>query len=162
MPQLIEFLSAVLVYSENAARLANFYREVLGIPLREEQHGQTPPHYGCELGDVHFAIHPASEKAPLQEQGIPRCRLAFIVFSTASLLDRLRQHGVLPTDGPKQTSFATFTGVTDPDGNYVEFTELSDEWYEHLARRKAEGLDIVERWKSQRSKHMNEAGEKRR
>jgi len=35
----IAFLSPVLVVSTNPQRLATFYRDVIGIPLREEQHG---------------------------------------------------------------------------------------------------------------------------
>lgn len=54
----IEFLSAVLIVSENPARLAEFYREVVGVPLKDEAHGTSRAHYGCNLGDLHFAIHP--------------------------------------------------------------------------------------------------------
>lgn len=158
MHHTLEFLSAVLIYSEDAARLAGFYRDVLGVPLEEERHDKGPLHYGCELGDVHFAIHPSP--GLLAPAGIPRFRLAFTVFSTTALLDRLGQHGVRPTEGPKRTSFATFTAVTDPDGNYVEFTELSDAWFEHLARRKAEGVDVVERWKATRPERAADAGER--
>lgn len=56
----IEFISAVLLLSPDPANLAAFYRDALGFPLKEEMHGETEKHYGCELGDIHFAIHPAS------------------------------------------------------------------------------------------------------
>lgn len=84
----IEFLSAVIIYSPNAERLAQFYRGVLGIPLEEEQHEGEPLHYGCELGDIHFAIHPAKGEFSLEENE-RRFKLAFTVFSTAALLERL-------------------------------------------------------------------------
>ena len=35
----IEFLSAILLTSPDAARLAAFYRDVVGLPLEEERHG---------------------------------------------------------------------------------------------------------------------------
>ena len=54
----VEFLSAVLVVSKNHEKLAQFYKDVVGIPLKDEQHDETIKHYGCELGDLHFAIHP--------------------------------------------------------------------------------------------------------
>ena len=54
----IEFLSAVLVVSENPARLAEFYHDVVGVSLKDEAHVTSLPHYGCNLGDTHFAIHP--------------------------------------------------------------------------------------------------------
>lgn len=36
-----KFFSAVLVYSQNATRLGKFYRDILGIPLKEEHHGNS-------------------------------------------------------------------------------------------------------------------------
>jgi catechol 2,3-dioxygenase-like lactoylglutathione lyase family enzyme len=147
----IEFLSAVLIYSRNAERLARFYRDVLGIPLEEEKHGTSPLHYGCELGDVHFAIHP-SENELEETTKERRLRLAFTVFSMSALLERLNEHGVVPLYPPKSTNFAVFAAVHDPDGNYVELTELSDGWFEHLRSRKAKGADVVTRWEERRAK----------
>src|SRR5262249_7658116 len=43
-PERIQFLSAVLLTSREAARLAEFYRDVLGLPLAEERHGNVPQH----------------------------------------------------------------------------------------------------------------------
>ena len=142
----IEFLSAVLIYSMNIERLSQFYRDVLGIPLEEEQHGDEPLHYGCELGDVHFAIHPSSEKS-LPAEGAHCFKLAFTIFSTEALLERLRHYGVSILYSQK-TEFAVFTAIYDPDGNQLEFTEFSDEWFEHLESRRARGIDIIARWKA--------------
>jgi catechol 2,3-dioxygenase-like lactoylglutathione lyase family enzyme len=147
----IEFLSAILIYSRNAERLAEFYRDVLGIPLEREQHGTSPVHYGCELGDVHFAIHP--DESGLDEHVKERrFRLAFSVFSTEALVERLKSHGVPTLYPPKLAGFAVFTAVHDPDGNYVEFTELGDSWFEHLKSRKDSRVDIVMRWEDRRRK----------
>ena len=54
MSERIEFLSAVLLVSRDAGRLAAFYRDVLGVPLAEEQHNDNQLHWGCTLGDLHF------------------------------------------------------------------------------------------------------------
>ena len=43
----LEFLSAVLIVSDDGRRLARFYRDQLGIPLRPEQHGETLQHWGA-------------------------------------------------------------------------------------------------------------------
>ena len=45
----VEFFSAVLLISKEPERLATFYRDVIGMPLEDEQHGETEKHYGCEL-----------------------------------------------------------------------------------------------------------------
>ncbi len=49
-----KFFSAVLITSRHAERLATFYKEIVGIPLESEQHGNTAKHYGCEMGDLHL------------------------------------------------------------------------------------------------------------
>src|SRR5215813_11504016 len=57
---LIDGVSAILLISTNAKELARFYRDTLGLPLEDEVHEGVAAHYACELGGVHFAIHPAA------------------------------------------------------------------------------------------------------
>lgn len=52
-------VSAILLISPNAKELARFYEDALGLPLEDVVHEGIPLHYACELGGVHFAIHPA-------------------------------------------------------------------------------------------------------
>jgi len=75
-PEDIRLISGVLVVSRQPERLMEFYRDVLGLPQAEERHGDTEPHWGCELGDVHFAAAadntlrapiPAGDKAGVSE-----------------------------------------------------------------------------------------------
>ena len=47
---------------------------------------------------------------------------------------------------PKNTGFAMMTAITDPDGNYIEFTQLSDHWFKHLKSRREKGIDVISRW----------------
>jgi len=54
-PEDIRFLSGVILVSEQPERLVDFYRDVLGLPLAEERHGDTAPHWACELGDMPVA-----------------------------------------------------------------------------------------------------------
>ncbi len=146
----IEFLSAVLLISKNPERLAAFYKDVVGIPIEEEQHGESKKHFGCELGDLHFAIHPP-ENFEDSSCGTGAVKLAFTIFDIKSLTERLQFAEVKLAYPPKNTGFATMTAIHDPDGNYIEFTQLSDGWFKHLAKRKEQGVDVVERWKIHRS-----------
>src|SRR6478752_3226688 len=57
----VDSVGAVLLISDDAAGLAAFYRDALGLPLEDEVHEGVPLHYGCELGSVHFAIHPSAD-----------------------------------------------------------------------------------------------------
>lgn len=145
MSEKIEFFSAILLVSKDAKRLATFYRDVLGIALEEEKHGDTLTHYGCELGDLHFAIHPAGnfEGSGCEPGAV---RLAFNVFDMNAFEERVTSRGVELVYPPKDVGFATMTALQDPDGNFVEFTQLSDGWFNHLKSRRNEGVDVINRW----------------
>lgn len=147
MAETIEFLSAVLLVSKNPEKLAEFYRDVVGLPLEEEQHGETEKHYGCELGDLHFAIHPISnfEETAL---GTGSVKLAFTIFDMEAFVEKIESKGYKLAYEPKDTGFATMTALTDPDGNYIEFTQLSDRWFKHLESRRKQGIDIISRWQA--------------
>ena len=41
--------------------------------------------------------------------------------------------------------FAKMTAIRDPDGNYIEITELSGGWLRHLVERRRRGFDLVGR-----------------
>ena len=143
----IEFLSAILIVSENPAKLASFYRDIVGIPLKEEAHGRSLPHYGCTLGDLHFAIHPVNT-FPDRRHGVGAVKLALNVFDINALVDRLASHGVQVLYPPHDTGFFLSTAINDPDGNYIEFTQMCDDWFRMLEERRKSGLDLVSRWRS--------------
>jgi predicted enzyme related to lactoylglutathione lyase len=145
----IEFLSAILIVSEDPARLAMFYRDVVGIPLEDEAHGQSQPHYGCTLGDLHFAIHPV-ETFPDRRYGVGAVKLALNTFDIEGLVKRLQAKGVKILYPPTDTGFFISTAINDPDGNFIEFTQMCDDWFKLLEERRQSGLDVVSRWKSVR------------
>lgn len=140
-PDPIEFISAVLINSDDPDRLVLFYRDILGVPLVAERHGEGPSHFGCELGDVHFAIHPGIGTSP--RGGL---KLALWVFDLASLAARLESLGV-PLEYPIEDlgEASLITAVRDPDGNLVELTQMGDPWCQHLADRRAAGFDLMSR-----------------
>jgi len=143
----IEFLSAVLVVSENPERLAAFYRNVVGVPLKDEAHDTSLPHYGCNLGDTHFAIHPV-ETFPDKRHGVGAVKVAFSVFDINALVGRLESKGVKLLYPPHDTGFFISTAINDPDGNYIEFTQMCDDWFKSLEARRQSGEDVVSRWKA--------------
>lgn len=147
----IEFLSAILVVSKDIDRLSAFYRDVVGLPLTIEDHGKLKKHYGCELGDLHFAIHPP-ENFEDQNVSVGSVRLAFTTFEIHSLAKRIESAGYKLAFQPKDTGFALMTATHDPDGNYIEFTQLGEGWFKYLESRKAKGQDVVMRWKNQNKK----------
>jgi predicted enzyme related to lactoylglutathione lyase len=147
MSEKIEFLSAVLLVSKDPARLAAFYRDVIGVPLQDESHGGSLPHWGCTLGDIHFAIHPV-ETFPDRRSGVGAVKLAFTVFDMDALVRKLAAHDVKLLYQTRDTGFFWSTAVEDPDGNFIEFTKMSDDWFKLLEQRHQQGSDVVAHWKA--------------
>lgn len=142
----LRFLSGIIIVSAEPERLAGFYRDVLGVPLVAEQHDDTAPHWGCELGDVHFAIHPEADY-PGEALGAGAVKVAFMVFDLDALVARLGEHGVELLYPPAAFGAGSrITAVRDPDGNTVELTELGPSWLEHLKEHRAGGGDLVAHW----------------
>ena len=146
-PEDIRFFSGILLVSSQPERLATFYRDVLGIPLEEEVHEGSEPHWGCELGDVHFAIHPAADYPDEPASGPGPAKLAFMVFDLTAMVEWLGKRGI-PLCYPPMAlgSESTITAVRDPDGNLVELTQLGTGWLGHLKSHRDEGGDLVTEW----------------
>ena len=143
----IEFISGVILVSESPEHLAEFYRDVLGVPLETEEHEHTLAHWGCDLGDIHFAIH-SIDDFPDKQAGVGSVKLAFNVFDIQAVAERLTKAGLTLLYPPKDTGFFWSTAVQDPDGNFVEFTQMSDAWFKYLEHRRSQGADVVARWQA--------------
>ena len=121
----INALGALLLISDNAEKLAAFYRDALELPITEERHDDVPLHYGCEIGGTHFAIHPSAD---WPGDPAPNAQSPVIVFYTTDVhadYDRLVAHGVEATP-PFDHGFAVLTAFRDPDGNNVQVMTPSE------------------------------------
>ena len=120
---------------------------MVGVPLKDEAHGTSRAHYGCNLGDLHFAIHPL-ESLPERQQGVGAVKLALNVFDLNGSIEKLESKGVRPLYPPHDTGFFISTAINDPDGNHIEFTQMCDEWFKLPNERRRSHLDVVSRWKA--------------
>jgi len=145
-PEGLRFLSGIILVSAEPSRLVSFYRDILGLPLAEERHGDSELHWACELGDVHFAIHPAADY-PGEATTAGAVKIAFLVFELDPLVAWLAGHEVELCYPPSRFGAESrITAVRDPDGNLVELTELGPAWLEHLRDHRAGGGDLVAHW----------------
>lgn len=119
---LIESVSAILLISPNAKELARFYRDTLGLPLKDEVHEGIPLHYACELGSVHFAIHPAEGWPGTPTRDAQSPVIALRTSDAKAVARRLSASGFHAT-GPFDHGFAQVVAFRDPDGNHVEILE---------------------------------------
>ena len=148
----IEFLSAVLLVSrESAAALPISTRTSSGSRSNPRGTGSRCLTAGCNLGEVHFAIHPV-ETFPDGRSGVGSVKLAFTTFDLDALVRRLQKGGVTPSSILRETPASSARlRSRDPDGNLIEFTELCDEWFQSLEERRVHGADVVARWRKARS-----------
>lgn len=135
------FISGLVIFSAQARDLASFYRDVLGLPLEASTHGgDVLEHYECELGDVHFAVHPA-EGRPIT--GASAIKIAFSVRSIRQIELRLARFPSCSLTPIRNRGFAQSAVMHDPEGNQIELTELSERWLDYLSSRPAELRDVV-------------------
>ena len=59
----VKGLTGVIMSSPQPERLASFYRDVLGIPLALNRHGNTPEHWECDYQGIHYAVLKQKVKA---------------------------------------------------------------------------------------------------
>lgn len=128
--QRVESVSTILLASRDAAGLAAFYRDLLGLPLHQDGEG-TRSRWGCALGDLHFSIHPLDDLGE-ETVGSGAVRLGFSVKDIDEMAAHLEAHGVELLFAPRDLGWGKTTAVRDPDGNTVELTELGDDWFRHL------------------------------
>jgi catechol 2,3-dioxygenase-like lactoylglutathione lyase family enzyme len=94
------------------------------MPLEDEVHEGIPLHFACELGDVHFAIHPAEGWPGVPTQTAQSPVIAFNTSDASAVARQLSSGGIEHT-GPVDHGFALVVSFRDPDGNLVEILEPS-------------------------------------
>ncbi len=140
----IRFITGILLSSNDPDSLAKFYCETLKVPLEKTEHGGTKVHYECDLGDVHFAIHPL-----YPGQTNPRntaARIGFAVFNIADVKTQLEANAV-KFYGPQTRDFGTVISLIDPDGNAVDLYEHSADHYQHIEKLRSK-FDLLKFWKA--------------
>ena len=116
----VRHLAGLILFSPDPERLAEFYRQALGIPFEERQHGRIREHLECEFENIHFAI---LKKARTDPSGtiVP----SFAVPNLQDFLDRLSQSGIQPLhpiidigEGKRISS------IPDADGNTIRLIQV--------------------------------------
>jgi catechol 2,3-dioxygenase-like lactoylglutathione lyase family enzyme len=113
-------LPVVLLLARDTDRTAAFYRDVLGIPLRGEEHDGRHRHYGASFAGSYFTIQPSADlHAPEGNGGYDYLQLCFSVPDLDAFMKSLAGAGVTPLHPPAPFEHTTFTTLLDPDGRHV-------------------------------------------
>ena len=113
-------IAAVLLFSEDAKSLADFYREQLGVPLRHIAVAGVEPHWACDIRQVYFSIWPSKDNESKEIPEAQRGGVAFYVADVQHQFERLVANGVSVEAPPNETSLGKIARLRDPDGNLFE------------------------------------------
>jgi predicted enzyme related to lactoylglutathione lyase len=120
----VKSICGAILISRDPESLARFYAEALGLAFTHEDHAGLAPHWGVDVGHVHFGIHPP-ENFNRQTAGQGSVVLTFDVDSLPECLARLERLGATLLQPPHDEGFGLVTSFTDPEGNPFELVELT-------------------------------------
>lgn len=123
----LKSICGVILVSENPKRLAEFYGRVLSVEFEEERHGDLEPHFGIDVGLLHFGIHPPGNFGRVGA-GNANTTIAFNVDSLKRTTETLAGLGASQVQPPHDEGFGPVASYLDPDGNTFEIVELRYEF----------------------------------
>lgn len=116
----VDGLSVVLLLARDARATTAFYRNLLGLPLHEEEHGGRHVHSACRLGSVYFTVQWATDlTAPEPDRGYDFLQLCFTVSDLDAFVETLARHNITPLHPPTVFEATRFITVLDPDRRHV-------------------------------------------
>jgi predicted enzyme related to lactoylglutathione lyase len=106
-------MTGLILSSVDPSRLANFYKNVLGIPLALNKHGNLPEHWECDFDGIHYAILKEMPNDVASSNIVPSFEVEDIKeFVNQNNLAML--HPLMPLGG------GDFVGsISDVDGNVI-------------------------------------------
>lgn len=123
----VRSICGVILVSDEPERLAEFYAGALGIRFEREEHDDLETHFGADIGEVHFGIHPPANF----KRAAPGDASTVVAFNVASLDEtrsRLSALGAEQVQEPHDEGFGPVASYLDPDGNQFEIVELRYEF----------------------------------
>jgi predicted enzyme related to lactoylglutathione lyase len=119
----LKSICGILLISRDPAKLASFYEKALAVEFEREDHDDLAPHFGIDVGQIHFAIHPAENfTAPLRQNG---AILAFDVDSVETHQNAALAAGAITVQEAHDEGFGLVARFLDPEGNLFEFVQLT-------------------------------------
>ena len=119
----VKSICGVILKARDPHALAAFYGEALGLHFEREDHGGLQVHFGVDIGEVHFGIHPPANLAD-DTVGNAATSIAFNVASLPEACRRLDELGAQQVIAPHDEGFGQVASYRDPEGNLLEVVEL--------------------------------------
>lgn len=134
----LQFVSAILLATPDPELLAQWYIDILGIPLAQRAHNDEPVHYECMVGNIHFAIHPDADA--------PRggaVDLAFHVFDLRATVEALLARGIQLDEPLEDHGFTQLAAIRDPAGNRIWLSQVTRWMVEAFEEQREQGHEVA-------------------
>jgi lactoylglutathione lyase len=122
-------ISAVVLLVSNVKRSINFYKNILGLPVKRQSKDWTE---FFSNGTV-LALHPAKKKDKLKSGS--SMLVGFMVSDLDFSVKQLKRKRVKFFKQPKNEPFGKHTIILDPDGHLISIAELKE--------KSTEGFDLL-------------------
>jgi lactoylglutathione lyase len=111
-------VAAVILLVSNMKKSIKFYKDTLGLPIKNESKDWTE---FFSNGTV-LALHPAKKKDKLKTSAT--ILVGFMVHDLDSAVNRLKGKGVKFFKKPREEPFGKHTIIADPDGHLISIAEI--------------------------------------
>ncbi len=99
----------------------DFYKNVLGLPLRKQTHDWTE----FFIKGTKLALHPINEKLKRQMSSKVGILIGFMVMDMDATSKILHEKGVKFVKEPKEEAFGKHAIIEDPDGYMISIIQLT-------------------------------------
>jgi len=123
----VKSICGVILASKDPQALADFYASALDLVFEREEHGDLDVHFGVDIGEIHFGIHPP-ENLRRKHVGNTTTSIAFNVDDFDKVLARLQKLGAKQVVEPHDEGFGMVTMFEDPEANQFEVVTLDYEF----------------------------------
>jgi predicted enzyme related to lactoylglutathione lyase len=111
-----EFLCALILSSKTPAKLAKFYKDVLGLPMVKRDATQ----FTSNTGLTHFAIH----KTPKGKEPTRNAEIGFQFSNLDAFVKKLEAKKIKLVSPIQTYPWARSAQINDPEGNQIYLMEL--------------------------------------
>lgn len=115
-------LGLIVLRAADLEQTLRFY-QALGLEFSEEQHGNGPLHYACDLGGMVIEIYPGKPGTAPDRRSGGATMLGFQVDSLETRLKAVEEIGVTVLTAPQNSPWGKRAVVQDPDGRAIELSE---------------------------------------
>jgi predicted enzyme related to lactoylglutathione lyase len=109
----VKGLTGLIMSSKNPEKLAQFYINVIGLPLQLNKHGNLPAHWECDFEGIHYAILKDNNTEIGSSNFVP----SFVVDDINKFIE---QHELAMLHPLMNLGEGSYVGsIADADGNVI-------------------------------------------